>query len=66
MVKIIRTPSRYVQGKDALLEIKEHTENLGDSLFIITSKTAPNIKEKLLKEIYDHKLLRPVYKNKSP
>jgi glycerol dehydrogenase len=40
MVKIIRTPSRYVQGKDALLEIKEHTSNLGDSLFIITSKTA--------------------------
>lgn len=50
MAKIIRTPSRYVQGKDALLEIKEHTENLGDSLFIITSKTALEVsKEKVEK-----------------
>lgn len=43
MLKIMRTPSRYVQGKDSLLALNEQTSPLGKSLFIIASKTAMKV-----------------------
>lgn len=50
MLKIMRAPSRYVQGKDAILDMNEQTTNLGDSFFIIASKTAMKVtKEKIEK-----------------
>ncbi|MGP8023123.1 MAG: glycerol dehydrogenase [Methanobacterium sp.] len=61
MVKIIRTPSRYVQGKDALLEIKEHTSNLGDSLFIITSKTALEVSIEKIEKSYENSGVKIIF-----
>lgn len=40
MTRVMRTPSRYVQGKDALLEMKRHVEMLGNSYYIVGSRTA--------------------------
>ncbi|MFA9398726.1 MAG: glycerol dehydrogenase [Clostridiaceae bacterium] len=40
MIKLMRTPSRYVQGPNSLTNIKEHTNNLGKSFLVISSKTA--------------------------
>ncbi|GAB6139195.1 glycerol dehydrogenase [Halanaerobaculum tunisiense] len=52
MLKIMRTPSRYVQGEDAISEIKEHVENLGDSFLIIASKTAMKVTKNKIKESF--------------
>lgn len=50
MVKVMRIPSRYVQGRDALLHMKEQTSMLGDSYYIISNKSALNeAKEKIEK-----------------
>lgn len=38
--RAMRAPSRYVQGKDALLEIQRHVAALGNSYYVIGSKTA--------------------------
>lgn len=48
MTRAMRTPSRYVQGSDALLEMKRHVEMLGNSFYAIGSKTALKVtKEKI-------------------
>lgn len=38
--RVMRAPSRYVQGKDALLEMNRHVSSLGNSFYIIASKSA--------------------------
>lgn len=43
MLKIMRTPPKYVQGRDALLHIKDQIEMLGDKFFIVASKTAMKV-----------------------
>jgi Glycerol dehydrogenase and related enzymes len=40
MIRVMRAPSRYVQGKDALLDMKRHVKMLGDSFYVVGSKTA--------------------------
>lgn len=52
MLKIMRTPSRYVQGKNALLNIAEHVANLGNSFLIIASPTAMKITRGKVKESF--------------
>ncbi len=39
MERLMRTPSRYVQEKDVLLKMKDHVEMLGDSLYIVASRS---------------------------
>ncbi|MSS42660.1 glycerol dehydrogenase [Anaerosalibacter bizertensis] len=43
MEKLMRAPSRYVQDKDVILKMKEHTTMFGDSFYIIASKTAMKV-----------------------
>lgn len=38
-LKLLRAPSKYVQGKDALLTFYEETKNLGDSFLFICSNS---------------------------
>lgn len=40
MIRVMRAPSRYVQGKDALLDLKRHVESLGNTFYAIGSKSA--------------------------
>lgn len=37
MANIIGSPTRYIQGKNELTHLCEHTENIGKNLFILTS-----------------------------
>ena len=39
MLKLMRAPSKYVQGKDALLEIFENVKDLGSSFLFVCSKS---------------------------
>ena len=39
MLKLMRAPSKYVQGKDALLEIYENVKDLGSSFLFVCSKS---------------------------
>ncbi|MCY1712899.1 glycerol dehydrogenase [Caproiciproducens galactitolivorans] len=39
MLKLMRAPSKYVQGKDALLELYDHVKDLGNSFLFICSKS---------------------------
>ena len=39
MERLMRTPSRYVQEKDVLYKMKDHTEMLGKSFYIIGSRS---------------------------
>lgn len=60
MIKIMRAPSRYVQAKDSLLEMKDQTSMLGDAFYTIASKTAMKMtREKIEKsfEGSDNKLI---------
>lgn len=43
MEKLMRTPSRYVQDRDVILKMKDHTSMFGDSFYIIASKTAMSV-----------------------
>lgn len=50
MLKLMRAPSKYVQGKDALLETYENTKELGRSfLFICSRSGAKNAQPKIEK-----------------
>lgn len=50
MERLMRTPSRYVQEKDVLYKMKEHTEMLGKSFYIIGSRSGMKAtKEKIEK-----------------
>lgn len=39
MLKLMRAPSKYVQGKDALLEVYENTKDLGRSFLFVCSNS---------------------------
>lgn len=39
MLKLMRAPAKYVQGKDALLEVYENTKDLGSSFLFICSRS---------------------------
>jgi glycerol dehydrogenase len=39
MLKLMRAPSKYVQGQDALLELHENIKDLGNSFLFICSKS---------------------------
>ena len=39
MLKLMRAPSKYVQGKDALLKVYENTKELGKSFLFICSRS---------------------------
>lgn len=39
MLKLMRAPSKYVQGKDALFEVYENTKELGKSFLFICSRS---------------------------
>lgn len=50
MLRLMRAPSKYVQGKDALFEIYENVRDLGDSfLFICSRSGCKATKEKIEK-----------------
>lgn len=52
-IKVMKTPSKYIQGKDALKEFKEHTEFLGESFFVITGKTGEKITRNILEHCFE-------------
>ncbi|HEX2938609.1 MAG TPA: iron-containing alcohol dehydrogenase, partial [Ruminiclostridium sp.] len=39
MLKLMRAPSKYVQGKEALLETYENTKDLGKSFLFVCSRS---------------------------
>lgn len=39
MLKLMRAPSKYVQGKDALLEVYENIKDLGNSFLFVCSRS---------------------------
>ena len=39
MLKLMRAPSKYVQGQDALLKLHENIKDLGNSFLFICSKS---------------------------
>ena len=50
MLKVMRAPSRYVQGRDAILSLSEHVDTLGKSFFIVADSFVMNmIKDKVQK-----------------
>lgn len=48
MLRIIKAPSKYVQGKDAIEEFNLHTAHLGQSFYVITSTIAEKLIRKKL------------------
>ena len=50
MLTVMRAPSRYVQGADAILSLSEHVKTLGDNFFIVADSFVMDmIKEKVEK-----------------
>ena len=50
MLKLMRAPSKYVQGKDALLELHENVKDLGKSFLFICSRSGYRVaKDKIEK-----------------
>jgi glycerol dehydrogenase len=53
MLKLMRAPSRYVQGKDALLEAYEHTKELGKSFLFVCSRSGSNAARPKIEKSFD-------------
>jgi glycerol dehydrogenase len=53
MIKVMRTPLRYVQGRNSLLEMNEHVSTLGDSLFFVAGKTAMKVTKEKIEQSFE-------------
>ena len=55
MLKLMRAPSKYVQGKDALLELYDHVNDLGKSFLFICSKSGFKAAKPKIEKSFDGK-----------
>lgn len=55
MLKLMRAPSKYVQGKDALLEIYENTKELGKSFLFICSRSGSKMAQPKIEKSFEGK-----------
>ncbi|MCR2044182.1 glycerol dehydrogenase [Anaerosalibacter massiliensis] len=61
MEKLMRAPSRYVQDKDVILKMKDHTTMLGDSFYIIASKTAMKVTRPKIEKSFEETDVKLVF-----
>lgn len=60
MLKLMRAPAKYVQGKDALLELCSAVQDLGDSFLFICSRSGRRATEEKIRRSFEGSGL-PVY-----
>ncbi|BDR80174.1 glycerol dehydrogenase [Clostridium tetani] len=63
MLKVMRTPSRYVQGSDSILDIYTHTSFLGDSYFIIADNIVIEMTKGKIEKAFENKNCNIVFEN---
>jgi glycerol dehydrogenase len=61
MLKLMRAPARYVQGKDALLEFYQHTKELGRSFLFVCSKSGRRAAKPKIEQSFEGTGARLVY-----
>ena len=54
MLKLMRAPAKYVQGKDALLEAYENTKNLGSSFLFVCSRSGYKIAKPKIEKSFEN------------
>ena len=52
MLKLMRAPAKYVQGEDALLELRQNVENLGKSFLFICSGSGRKATEDKIRQSF--------------
>lgn len=62
MLKLMRAPSKYVQGKDALYEIYENTREMGKSFLFICSNSGYNETKDKIEKSFEGKDARIMFK----
>ena len=55
MLKLMRAPSKYVQGKDALLEVYENTKEMGKSFLFICSRSGCRATKEKIEKSFEGK-----------
>lgn len=55
MLKLMRAPSKYVQGKDALYEIFENTKEMGKSFLFVCSRSGYNATKDKIEKSFEGK-----------
>lgn len=53
MLKLMRAPSKYVQGQDALFELHENIKDLGNSFLFICSKSGKKAAQPKIEKSFD-------------
>lgn len=61
MLKLMRAPSKYVQGKDALLEIYENTKELGNSFLFICSRSGCKATKEKIEKSFEGKGIKILF-----
>lgn len=61
MLMLMRAPSKYVQGKDALLESYENTKDLGKSFLFICSRSGCKAAQPKLEESFKGKDVKVIF-----
>lgn len=61
MEKLMRAPSRYVQDRDVILKMKDHTLMFGDSFYIIASKTAMKVTRPKIEKSFEGTYIKLVF-----
>lgn len=55
MLKLMRAPAKYVQGKDALLEAYENTKDLGSSFLFVCSRSGYKVGKAKIEKSFEGK-----------
>ena len=61
MLKLMRAPSKYVQGKDALLEAYENTKDLGKSFLFICSRSGYKAAQPKIEKSFEGKGVKVLF-----
>lgn len=61
MLTVMRAPSRYVQGPNALLQLKQHIEALGNKFFVVADGFVMNMTRDLIEQAFDHQTEQLVF-----
>ncbi len=57
MIKTLRSPSKYLQGKGVWKDFNDYVSPLGDNLLILTSNSSlPSVKDKISKSLYENNI----------
>ena len=61
MIKVLASPSRYVQGKDVLADVAKHSKPLGKSAFVLISKNGMKRNGSDIKQSFESESIRHVF-----